>query len=102
MALAGEVHARVGLVEADRDVWVALVVAQSNVERRSMGLDQIPFEDEGFGLRTCDHELKPLDARHHLGDLRMKADLRTGCLTGPGSRFRADRRLKVGTNALSQ
>ena len=47
VALAREVDARVLLVEADRDVGVALVVAQPDVEGRAVELDQVPNKGGG-------------------------------------------------------
>ena len=66
VALAREVHARVVLVERDRDERVGLVVAQADVEARPVLLDEALLGQQRLGLAGHDHALDPLHARHHL------------------------------------
>jgi len=77
MAFACEVDARVGLVRADRDVRVALVVAQPDVELRTVTLDQVGLEDQRLALARGDHHLDPVDVIDHLPRARMGVVART-------------------------
>ena len=64
--LAGEVHAREVLVQADRDVRVRLVVAQPDVELRPVALDEALLGDQGLGLGLGDQDLDVVDSANHL------------------------------------
>ena len=70
-AAPGEVDARVVLVKADRDVRIALVVAQLDVERRPVALDQVGLEDQRLGLGRGHDRLETGDPGDHVVDLRM-------------------------------
>jgi hypothetical protein len=68
MTLAGEHHARVLVVDRHRDVREGLVVAQTDVERRTMALDEALLHVQGFGLAARDDRLHvgdPLDELRH-------------------------------------
>jgi len=60
---AGEVNARVVLVEADADVGVGLVVPQPDVEAGSVALDEALLGEQRLGLVRGDEALDPLDPR---------------------------------------
>src|SRR5205085_835540 len=60
--LAGEVDARVLLVEADGDVGIGLVVPQADVEARSVALDEALLGQQRLRLGRGDEALDPLDA----------------------------------------
>ena len=68
--LAGEVDARVVLVEADADVGVGLVVAQADVEARAVALDEALLGEQRLGLIGGDEDVDPLDPR---GEPRLAA-----------------------------
>ena len=59
MLLAGEVDARVVLVEADADVGVGLVVAQADVEARPVALDEALLGEQRLRLGGGDEEVDP-------------------------------------------
>ncbi len=62
MLLAGEVDPRVVLVEADGNVGVGLVVAQTDVEAGPVALDEALLSEQRLGLRRGDEELDAIDA----------------------------------------
>ena len=57
VALAGEHHPRVVVLEGDGDVRERLVVAQPHVERRSVPLDEVLLEMERLDLAAGDDRL---------------------------------------------
>ncbi len=59
--LAGEVDARVVLVEADGDVGVGLVVAQADVEARPVALDEALLGQQRLGLVGGDERVDAVD-----------------------------------------
>ena len=65
--LAGEVDARVVLVEADADVGVGLVVAQADVEARPVALDEALLGEQRLGLVGGDEDVDPVDPRGEAG-----------------------------------
>ena len=67
MLLAGEVDARVVLVEADRDVGIGLVVAQADVEARPVALDEALLGEQRLGLVGGDQHLEAVDPRGEPG-----------------------------------
>ena len=67
MLLAGEVDARVVLVEADGDVGVGLVVAQADVEARPVALDEALLGQQRLGLVGGDEGLDAVDPRGQAG-----------------------------------
>ena len=69
MALARCVHPGPLLVEAHRDVGIGLVVAQADVEPRSVLPDEALLGQEGFGLGIADQRLDGRDPRNHLARL---------------------------------
>ena len=70
MPLAREHHARVLVLDRDGDVRERLVVAQPDVERRPVALDQVLLEVERLDLGAGDDHLDVGDARRQLPDLR--------------------------------
>ena len=62
VALAREHHARVVVLDRDRDVRERLVVAQANVERRPVTLDQVLLDVQRLHLRAGDDHLDVGDA----------------------------------------
>ena len=60
--LAREHHARVLVLDGHGDVGVALVVAEADVERRPVALDQVLLEMERLDLGRGDDHLDLLDA----------------------------------------
>ena len=66
VALAGEHDARVLVTDRDRDVGVALVVSQPDVERRLEALDVVLLEQQRLGLGRGHDRLDAHDARHEL------------------------------------
>ncbi len=74
--LTGEVDPRVFLVKTDRDVRIALVVAQLDVERRAVALDEIRLEDQRLGLGRGHDRLETGDPGDHVVDLRMLSGTR--------------------------
>ena len=68
--LAGEVDARVVLVEADRDVGVGLVVAEADVEARPVALDEALLGEQRLGLVGGDQDVEAVDPR---GEPRLAA-----------------------------
>ena len=66
VALAGEVHARIVLVERDRDERIGLVVAQADVEARPVLLDEALLGQQRLGLGGHDDAFDVLDAGDHL------------------------------------
>ena len=64
--LAREVHARELLVHRDRDERIRLVVAQADVEPRSVLLDEVLLGEERLGLGGDEDELDRLDRIDHL------------------------------------
>ena len=71
MALAREHHAGVLVLDRDRDVRVALVVAHPHVERRAEALDEVLLEQQRLGLGRRDDGLDPHHARDELGRLAI-------------------------------
>ena len=70
MLLAGEIDARVVLVEADADVGVGLVVAQADVEARPVALDEALLGEQRLGLVGGDEDVDAVDPR---GEPRLAA-----------------------------
>ena len=68
--LAREHHARVGVGDRHRDVRERLVVAETDVERRPVPLDEILLEVERLGLALRHDHLDPVDALDELADAR--------------------------------
>jgi hypothetical protein len=66
MALAREHHARVLVLDGDGDVRERLVVAQPDVERRPVALDQVLLEVESFDLAGRDDHVHVVDPGHEL------------------------------------
>ena len=60
--LPREHHARVLVLDGHGDVWIALVVAQADVEGRPVALDQVLLEVEGLHLGGGNDHLDLLDA----------------------------------------
>ena len=71
MLLAGEVDARVLLVEADRDVGIGLVVAEADVEPRPVALDEALLGEQRLGLGRGHQELDR--GRPRIGELELAA-----------------------------
>jgi hypothetical protein len=67
VALTCEVNARELLVERDADVRIRLVVAQPDVERWPVLLDEVLLREQRLGLRSRLDEVDPLDARDQIG-----------------------------------
>ena len=67
MLLAGEVDARIILVEADADVGVGLVVAQADVEAGPVALDEALLGEQRLRLVRRDEEVDSVDARDEAG-----------------------------------
>ncbi len=67
MPLAREHHAGVLVGQRHRDVRERLVVAQADVERRSVALHEVLLEVERLGLRAGDDHLDVGDALAELG-----------------------------------
>ena len=67
MALAREHHARVLVRERHRDVRERLVVAEADVERRPVTLDEVLLEVERLGLGARDDDLDVSIALDQLG-----------------------------------
>src|SRR5262249_24532883 len=65
--LAGEVDARIILVEADRDVGIRLVVAQADVEPGPVPLDEALLSQQRLGLGRRDQRLDSVNAGCHAG-----------------------------------
>src|SRR5581483_10067632 len=86
VALPFEHHARVLVLHRDGDVWERLVVAEADVERRAVALDEVLLEMELLYLGARDDYL---DVRHAL---RQLADLRTA--VGRALEVRSDARAK--------
>ena len=78
--LAGEHHARKVVLDRDRDVRERLVVAQADVERRPVALDQVLLEVESLDLAAGDDHLDVVDP------LRELPRSSCGCSALPGSR----------------
>ena len=72
--LAREHHARVLVLDRDRDVRERLVVAQADVERRPVPLDEVLLEVERLDLGAGDDHLDVRDP------LRQQPDLRAAVL----------------------
>jgi hypothetical protein len=68
MALPREHDARVLVFERDGDVRVRLVVAQPDVERRPVALDEVLLEVERLALGLGDDHLHVLDAGDEIRD----------------------------------
>ena len=68
VALAREHDARVLVRERDRDVRERLVVAQPDVERRAVALDEVLLQVERLGLVPRDDDLEVRDPRRELRD----------------------------------
>ena len=68
--LAREHHARVLVLDRDRDVRERLVVAQPDVERRPVALDEVLLEVERLDLAAGHDHLDVGDARRQAADLR--------------------------------
>ena len=68
--LAREHHARVVVLDRDRDVRERLVVAQPHVERRPVPLDEVLLEVERLDLGAGDDHLEVGDPRDEVGDRR--------------------------------
>ena len=66
MLLAGEVDAREGLVERDRDVGVRLVVAQADVEDGPVALDEVLLGQQRLGLGLGGDEVDLVDRGDHV------------------------------------
>jgi hypothetical protein len=62
MALAREHHPREVVVDRDGDVRIGLVVAQTDVERWPMALDEVLLEVKGLRLGARDDDLDAVDA----------------------------------------
>ena len=66
VALAGEVHPRVLLIEADAHVGIGLVVAQPDIEPWPVALDELLLGEQRLGLGLGDQEVDradPVDER---------------------------------------
>ena len=74
--LAREHHARVLVRERHRDVRERLVVAEADVERRPVALDEVLLEVERLGLGARDDDLDVVDALDEAG----RADPRVAAL----------------------
>src|SRR5207245_1582443 len=70
VALAREHHPRVLVLDRDRDIRERLVVAQPDVERRPVPLDEVLLEVERLDLAARHDDLDVLHARRQLRDLR--------------------------------
>jgi len=57
-----------GMVVGDQDVGEGLVVAQQHVETRAQTLDQVGFQEQGFGFGMRAHELHACRLRDHAGN----------------------------------
>jgi len=68
--LAGKHDARVLVLDRDRDVRERLVVAQADVERRPVPLDEVLLEMEGLDLAAGHDHLDVFDPRRQALDLR--------------------------------
>ncbi len=68
--LAREHHARVVVLDRDRDVRERLVVAQAHVERRPVPLDEVLLEMERLDLAAGDDHLDVRDPLGQAADLR--------------------------------
>jgi hypothetical protein len=65
MTLAGKHHARKLVLDRYGDVRIRLVVAQPNVEARTMALDEVLFEVERLTGALCDDHLDASYALDH-------------------------------------
>src|SRR5581483_7620491 len=72
MTLAREHHARIVVLDRDRDVRERLVVPQAHVERRTMPLDEVLLEVQRLHLRRGDDRLDRLDTARHRPDARAR------------------------------
>ena len=87
VSLTGEHDPRIVVLDRDRDVGERLVVAQPDVERRTMALDEVLLEVERLDLGLRDDGLDRLDPVGHLADPLP-------CVARPF--------LEIGTNTWSQ
>ena len=85
VALAREHHPRVLVPHGDRDVRERLVVAEPDVERRPVALDEVLLEVERLGLALGDDHLDPADPRDELADAvaRVAAAVEVAAHAGP-------------------
>ena len=81
--LAREHHARVLVLDRDRDVRERLVVPQPHVERRPMALDEVLLEVERLDLVAGHDHLDVGDAGGELLDRRPGVRVRLEVATGP-------------------
>ena len=77
MALAREHDAREVVLDSDRDVRKGLVVAEADVERRPVPLDEVLLEVQRLHLAARDDDLHVVDA---LGELRECRPVATASL----------------------
>ena len=84
VALAREHHARVLVLDRDRDVRERLVVAQADVERRPVALDQVLLDVERLRLGAGDDHLDVGDAAGQRCDLRARVGRRAGSTSARG------------------
>ena len=90
--LAGEVDARVVLVEADADVGVGLVVAQADVEARPVALDEALLGQQRLRLVGGDQHVEAVDPRGEPASRRRRSARRRVCGSSGPCRRRAARR----------
>ena len=64
--LAGEQHPGALVLHGDHDVRVRLVVAQADVERRPVLLDEVVLQQQGLHLVADDDPFEARGAAHHL------------------------------------
>ena len=75
MPLTGEHDPRVLVADRDGDVGVGLVVAQADVERRPVALDQVLLEQQRLGLGVGGDELDLLDPLDQPGRLHGRVQV---------------------------
>ncbi len=69
--LAGDGNLREGIRPVHLDVWIALIVLQAHIEMRSMLLDQVHLQDQGFELRANHDPFDVDDIVHQLERARV-------------------------------